>query len=180
MKKILILLLTLFITKGIAQVVLSTDTLEWRISKPITWDEFKATSLEGASATGELFCYNYANYIRKNAFSEVRYIVIALVDRTKSWVPPAAKTKKALVYFQTMFDLYEVHARRLRKDLSTIGEVNDVGTIFQTKYGESLAAINADRELFKSETKLGSDAKQLKKWKAKIAKELIDLEEFKK
>ena len=43
-----------------------------------------------------------------------------------------------------------------------------------------MAAVNADRELYKSETKLGSDAKQLKKWKVKIAKELKELEAYKR
>jgi hypothetical protein len=86
MKYILTGLLLIFLNATNGQTVVSNDTLHWNPNRPLTWDDFKGEPLEGVGLKGEVFCMNAANFGRPNRFQKTKFEVVAIFDRTKSWV----------------------------------------------------------------------------------------------
>lgn len=179
MKKILILYFIISTVTNYSQTKISNDTLHWNSIRPLTWADFKGEVIEGIGLNGEIFCINMAAFEKKNVFSKTQYIVTAILDRSKSWINSKLKTNNSLTYFQTTFDIYEVHARMLRKEFSIIDFGSNPNSVFQEKYNASITKLMDEFNLFRKETKLGSDLKELKRWKLNVETKLKDLDNYK-
>ena len=86
-----------------------------------------------------------------------------------------------LLYDQTIFDIHEVYARRLRKTfLETDFGLND----FKEKYQIMTEKNNNDLlnriEEFKRESNFGQNKKSVMQWTIKIKYELQELNQYKK
>src|SRR3990172_12889387 len=92
------------------------DTLHWKSGKPLGWEDFKGKPKPGMS--GEAFCMLEAMYEKPNPLRKTKFKIAAVWDKKKSWIAPASKTADELLYYQVLFNIYEVHARKLRKELS--------------------------------------------------------------
>jgi len=176
MKYILTGLLLAMLVSAKAQ---TNDTLQWNENRPLTWDDFRGEPMEGIALNGEAFCMNQANFERPNIFQKTKFKVVAIFDRTKSWINKDFKSDIALTYFQVMFDIYEVHARSLRRDLSTSKFGADPNPQFQEKYNDSMTNLINEFNQFRKETKLGADTKALMTWKEKVNEELKALDNYK-
>lgn len=161
-----------------AQLNLPNDTLHWNGNRQLSWDDFRGEPLDYTGFQGEAFCMNLANYERPNAFTKTTYEVIAVFDRTKSWVNQKAKTDQGLKYFQVMFDLYELHARALKKELSEIDPGTDPEAVFQEKYNNSMTALTNEFNEFRKETRLGQEAEAVAEWYRKTREKLRLLENY--
>lgn len=154
------------------------DTLHWNESRRLTWADFKGEALEYTGFAGECFCMNLANFERPNFFSKTTFTVISVFDRSKSWVSPKTKNGIGLLFFQTMFDLYELHARELRKELSGTKFGADPTAVFQEKYNTSMTALTNEYNEFRKETKLGQDSDALLRWARKVKEGLNSLNDY--
>ena len=170
-----LILISLF-TNG--QTGISNDTLHWSSSRMLTWADFKGEPIEGIGLIGEAFCMNLANFEKPNMFNKTNFKVIALFDKTKSWINEKNKTEIVLRYFQVMFNIYEVHARSLRRDLSTTKFGADPNPVFQEKYNQSMTNLMNEFNQFRKETKMGLDVNSLDSWKIKVDKALKNLENY--
>lgn len=155
------------------------DTLHWNEIRKLSWDDFRGEPLDYTGFQGEAFCMNMANYECPNAFSKTTFKVTAVFDRTKSWVNLKAKTDLGLLYFQVMFDLYELNARELKKELSEANLGNDPNSIFQEKYNSSMTALTNEFNEFRKDTKLGQDSNALTDWYKKTQEKLKLLDNYK-
>ena len=155
------------------------DTLQWNENQKLSWNDFKGEPLDYTGFQGEAFCMILANYERPNIFAKTTFKVTAVFDRTKSWVNPKAKTDNGLLYFQIMFDLYELHARELKKDLSETDLGNDPNGVFQQKYNSSMTSLSNEFNEFRKETKLGQDSNALTVWYKRTQEKLILLYNYK-
>lgn len=162
-----------------AQETLSDDTLHWSESRPLSWDDFKGEVIEGVGLGGEIFCMNMANFNRPSAFHKIRFEVVALFDRQISWANEEMRTDQGLLYFQTIFNIYEVHARELRKDLAESKFGLDPNPLFQEKFNRSNSKLMQEYNAFRRETKMGTDQAAIEKWNTNIEAELQALEEYK-
>jgi hypothetical protein len=162
-----------------AQSNLVNDTLHWNENRKLSWNDFKGEPLDYTGFQGEAFCLNMANFERPHAFSKTIFKVTAVFDRTKSWFNPEARTDGGLLYFQVMFDLYELHARELRKELSETKFGKDPNAVFQEKYNNSMTALTNEYNEFRKETKLGKDSNALRDWHYKTQEKLILLDNYK-
>jgi hypothetical protein len=160
------------------QTQVSNDTLHWNGKRPLAWEDFRGEPIEGIAVSGEVFCMNLANFVRPGAFQKTRFTVVSIFDRTKSWINSAAKSELGLKYFQVMFNIYEVHARNLRKDLATSKFSGDPTQAFQAKYNLSMTNLTNEFNEFRRQTKLGSDSVALDQWKVKVDEELKALEDY--
>jgi len=180
MRFVLTFILGLFLITANGQTPVPNDTLQWRESRPLTWDDFRGEPMAGLGLMGEVFCMNLANFERPNAFQKTKFKVVAMFDRTKSWIDPDAKSEVGLTYFQVMFNIYEVHARSLRKDLATSKFGYDPTPQFQEKYNNSMTNLSNEFNQFRRETKMGTDVDSLMDWKTKVEEELRQLDEYKR
>lgn len=180
MRYILTGLLLTIGTLSFGQANVSNDTLQWRSNRLLTWDDFRGEPLEGVGLNGEAFCMNMANFEMAGMFQKTKFKVAAIFDRTKSWITVEHKSDVGLTYFQVMFNIYEVHARSLRRDLSTTKFGSDPTPVFQEKYNQSMTNLSNEFNQFRRETKLGRDEDSLTRWKVKVDEELKLLDEYKK
>jgi len=155
------------------------DTLHWNENRTLSWDDFKGEPLDYTGFQGEAFCMNVANFERRHAFSKTTFTVTAVFDRTKSWFNPEARTDIGLLYFQVMFDLYELHARKLRKELSETKFGKDPNPVFQEKYNNSMTALTNEYNEFRKDTKLGKDSNAVRDWYDKTRGNLRLLDAYK-
>lgn len=155
------------------------DTLHWNEHKSLEWADFKGETMDGIGFNGEVFCFISANFERPENSKKTKFTVIAIFDKTKSWISRETKTKSGLIYFQVLFNIYEVHARMLRKELEKSETESDINAVFQEKYNTSMTNLTDEFNLFRKETKLGKDKKILLKWKKKVEDELKSLDAYK-
>jgi hypothetical protein len=162
-----------------AQSNLQDDTLHWNENRKLSWNDFRGEPLEYTGFQGEAFCMNMAKFERPNAFSKTTFNVTAVFYKSKSWVNPKAKTEPGLAFFQVMFDLYELHARELRKELSETNLGNDPNAIFQEKYNNSMTALLNEYNEFRKDTKMGQDSNSVTVWYKKTQEKLKLLDNYK-
>ncbi len=171
----------LFILISISSIAFSQikpgDTLHWRESKPLSWDDFKAKPKK--EMTGEAFCMLEANYEKPNPLRKTKFKIFAVWYKSKSSIAPSAKTEDELHYYQVLFDIYEAHARKLRKDFSETKFGLNPEKEFRDKYNDEVEKITDETNDYRDETKEGADAAAVKKWETKEKEELKQLEKFK-
>jgi hypothetical protein len=161
-----------------AQTDLSEDTLHWHSSRPLNWDDFNGEVIEDIGRSGEAICMNLASFKKPNLFQKTKFEVLAIFDRKQSWVVDEMKNNDGLTYFQIMFNIYEVHARKLRKDLSETKFGLDPNSIFQEKYHHSMSELMNDFNAFRRETKMGQEEEAVSRWKVKVEEELESLKQY--
>lgn len=155
---------------------LSSDTLHWKANRLLTWDDFKGKPVEGIGFFGEALCQNAANFQKLTGFSKTQTYVHAVFDRRNSWIDPAKKSDQGLLYFQVMFNLFEAHARELRKALQETKLGFNPTRKFEELHGISMSKLADEYSLFRQETKAGSDPVALERWNSKISERLNSLQ----
>lgn len=156
-----------------------SDTLHWNSNRPLTWGDFLGQPKNISGMKGEAFCMAYAKYAKPNPLKKTKFKVYAIWDRKKSWVLPASKTKEDLQYYQVLYNLYELNARRLRKELSETKFGINPDQVFQEKYNASNAKLIDETDSYKEETEAGTNEDAVKKWDEKVKTELKELEQHK-
>ena len=156
----------------------ANDTMHWRASKPLSWGDFKGKPKKINGMRGEAFCMNYSKYEKPNPLKKTKYKVFAIWDKSKSWIDPNSKTTEELLYYQTLFNIYEVNARKLRKEFSETKFGINPDAVFEEKYNASNAALIDECDQYKEETQAGTSEEAVKKWDAKIKAELKELQQY--
>lgn len=95
-----------------------------------------------------------------------------------SWI---RKTKDSLNHEQLHFDITELFARKLRKEIYTLitNKVHD-DTLFNTLFNEILTKLKNYQNLYDKQTAFSKNINKQKEWELRIANELISLENFDK
>ena len=105
-------------------------TIHWNESDPLSWHDFKghAKNWTGVSAlTASAIEYSYDCYKNK-----IDIDVTAIFIKEQSWVKNDAATDYILAHEQLHFDITEIHARKLRRELSKqVKDCNDTWKIEQ-------------------------------------------------
>ena len=188
MNKLWFLLLSLFLIQcsagklsGTHQTYSQDDYLYWSDSRKLTWDDFKGVP-QGSSNdyTTQLFM-SIPSSIDKTPVTAPALTSVCIFDKRKSWVNKNIVSDTLLLYCQTIFDIHEVYARKLRKTfLETDFGLND----FKEKYQDMTAKNNNDLlnrvEEFRRESFFGEKRKVVLKWSSQIKNELLELNQFKK
>ena len=170
-------LLLLFPTLVFPQSKNSNDTMHWQANKPLSWEDFKGKPKSGMS--GEAFCILDAKYEKPNPLKKTKFKIAAVWDRKKSWIAPASKTADELLYYQVLFNIYEVHARKLRKELSETKFGLNPEEEFREKYNTAAENITEETNDYRDETNEGVGVSSVNKWNDKIKEELKLLDNFK-
>ncbi len=178
MKYALILLFVPFFSLAQGQVKVSNDTLHWRADRPLQWSDFKGQPQEGAAFEGRILCLNLGGFQRKSAHHYTVFETVAVFDRLNSWMPEKNRTESDLKYFQVMFDIYELHSRKMREAYALSRTAKDPDAEFKEKYSHSANDRSTDINMFRMQTKLGTDTVALEKWHEKILAQLNALEAY--
>ena len=93
-------------------------------------------------------------------------------------MPQKDRTDLGLSYFQVMFNIYELHSRKMKKEYALSRSAKDPDAAFKEKYSNSGIDRSADLNQFKKETKMGLDSTALAAWRLKVDEELKALEYY--
>jgi hypothetical protein len=188
MKKLSFLLLSLFLIQCSAgklaethQTYSQNDYLYWSDTRKLSWDDFKGVPAGSSDYNSNELYMSIPSSVDKNLFGAPTLTSLCVFDKRHSWVNKNVANDELLLYDQTLFDIHEVYARRLRKTfLETAFGLND----FKEKYQDMTEKNNNDLlnriEEFKRGSNLGQNKKSLLEWVANIKNELQDLNQFKK
>lgn len=156
--------------------------IEWTANRKLTWEDFKGVpkSISNSNVAAQTYCgFGFqTNYV--TVLTKAKIFVATTFTCNLSWVRPDQKDRADILeHEQGHFDLCEVYARHLRKQLQekklTVFNLNtDANIIFKNVY-----ALYLDRqELYEKETNYGLDKEQQTEWRRKINNELSELSSF--
>jgi hypothetical protein len=111
MVKILLLSLLFYPAAGGSQ----SHLIEWKADRKLSWADFQGAPVSGtdnAALTSSNINFNFG--YGSNGF---RYSISCRFDKSRSWV--RVKNDHILAHEQAHFDIAELHARKLKKALSS-------------------------------------------------------------
>ena len=148
-----------------------SDERQWEEGK-LTWDDFKGEPFTSSTKASELnYQLSYSTTKKRIgdttlfAFQTKNYI-----NPNISWVKNAYKSDELLRYNQVIFNILELHRRRLQSQLHRIYNLNWAEEKLRTQYQNC----NYEIKQFQNDTQLGTDESALEYWDQRIAQELKD------
>lgn len=148
--------------------------IDWS-AKRLEWDDFKATPIKNTdaaalTATHLGFSYSYTN-------NKVTYDIICRFDKTKSW--GLVKTDWILRHEQGHFDIAEIFARKLKKDIS---EYQFSKRTFRKDLDSIYTKVIKEKESFQlaydTETDYSRNKNKQQEWLKKIEQVLEQTENY--
>lgn len=155
---------------------LSDDTIHWSNYHKLSWDDFRGEPIEINGFSGQGLMMILSDYKKYSLFTSTRTGVETVFDRKNSWVSSKGKTDKMLKYFQVMFDIYELYARKLKTEYKSTQFGVDPYKVFREKYNAALTALSDRNKLYMKETQMGQNYKEVLKWEKQIGLELKEFE----
>jgi len=153
------------------------DKIQWSADYRLKWQDFQGKpdyNYEGDALTssGILYESSYDNENKKFHFN-----VICYFEKKKSWVKKDKNTDYLLNHEQVHFDITEVFARRLKKELgertfTTANVKREVSAI----YNRIMKEWTAEENLYDKETKHSKIKEKQKEWNLKVANQLEETE----
>lgn len=150
------------------------DTLlDWNSSRRLTWEDFKAQP-DGSSVNAALTSTNI-NIDFSYSNRDFKYKLRCSFDPNKSW--GRVKTEYILGHEQAHFDIAEIHARILNKELKKYkfnqrSASKDIGEI----YNKVMQMHHDMQEKYDDETNYSRNEKRQIEWREFIDKYLTDLQ----
>src|SRR5699024_1273505 len=161
LRKILIVILFILVPSVFAQ-----DTIYWNKQRPLSWGDFQGTpdmsKIKSAQATtGVALEFQFREDLENNTW-EYKYKVNSYFLPALSWYKPNDINYYLLEHEHTHFNISELYARKLNKELSELFADDTMGyaakkiynrmqkehALLQNKYDvESKHSLNIDREL---------------------------------
>ncbi len=155
----------------------TADKLTWSESRPLTWDDFKGNpvtsnthhALTAANLAVDAGCAN----------GKITFDVKCVFLPEESW----SKNKNSvalLKHEQLHFDLTEVHARQLRKNLRALdSNCNNLKQNLTTVVSAAFKEWKAEQNKFDEDSNHGLNKEQATIWESNISQRLTDLQAFK-
>jgi uncharacterized protein DUF922 len=175
MRAILKIIIAVFLFSPLFTLAQSEQFIEWSPIKRLTWDDYLArpsSTSDAAAITSTALGVEY--HLRNNSLT---YTITCRFSKTTSW--GRHKTEYILQHEQGHFDITELFARKLAKELKAY-------KFNPRKYQEEVSKIYKkvmdEKEQYQNkydkETDFSRNKQQQVEWLEKIRDELDDLDEF--
>jgi hypothetical protein len=157
--------------------VVVSEQLPWSPQRRLSWEDFKAVpdslnkhhAVTSANLAVDVTCLD----------NKFRYTVRCVFLPTESW-SKNKRSEKLLHHEQLHFDLTEVHARLLRRELFLLGTTcSKAKSNIKETVSSAFAAWKTDQQVFDKASDHGLNQEETKLWATAITKRLSLLEEFK-
>lgn len=165
---------------AICQTTQSEDVLPWSSTRKLQVEDFSIKVRDSLTAPSfAQFHIDYKltgfDFMSKNFNKKVRHYMI----KSASWIDTTANVAQLLQYEQTLFDLSEIYARQLRKEIKANRKKIGFGMKFIDELSNKILTDFSKRRIaYDTETRNGRDAIPQKQWEVQIQKELEALKEF--
>lgn len=151
------------------------DHVSWSVNRRLSWEDFKGLPDENNphhALTAANLAVN-ANCKNQGFTYEVKCVFLP----TESW-SKNKKSQKLLEHEQLHFDLTEVHARLLRKELQHLNCANLKEKLNGT-VSSAFTKWKAEQDAFDAASKHGLNAEEERLWASNVARRLQALEAYK-
>lgn len=159
----------------------TSEKIIWSENQKLTWEDFRGkpvSSLGFVASTHTGINFDYSFSIEEREVN-VEYSVENFFIPEKSWFIPGKVSQNVLNHEQTHFDISELHARILRKRMSSRKFSKKVKTEIETIYIQVEAQRKAMQKKFDVETEHSQNIEKEKLWEQRIAKQLAEYESWK-
>ena len=151
------------------------DQVTWSVDRRLSWEDFKGIP-DDSNPHHALTAANLA--VNANCKSQgFTYQVNCVFLSNESWTKNK-KSEQLLEHEQLHFDLTEVHARLLRRDLQRLNCANLKEKLNST-VSSAFTRWKAEQNRFDAASKHGLNAREEQVWAANVAKRLQALEAYK-
>ena len=158
------------------------DSILWNENEKLSWNDFKGTpisTINAAALTASGLTFDFSAKTSQSKLIEFKAIVEARFYPDKSWYQKKYVNSVVLAHEQLHFDITELHARKLRKQ---IAEAN-----FTLKIKREISIIHnsVNKQLREMQNKYDHDSDYSRsivtqqKWQAFVYSELDKLSEYK-
>lgn len=156
------------------------DVIFWNDTTKLRWEDFRGTPIYNNNQSCEILVQMPSYMVKGNLFLPVNTTVECFFDKKRSWVNQKLTSKYTLLYTQTMFDIYELFARKLRKKLA---EAN-YGIVDLYGMFTSLVSVNNDELMeeikkYRTATSSGQNESAIIFWSNATAEQLKIFEKYK-
>ncbi len=154
------------------------DIIVWQEGKLLTWDDFKGKPAKRFSAASTHYD-TFKTTEEKGNKTEV--VVRAIFYTNKSWKKVSWINDEVLEHEQKHFDIVELFARKLRKEIQARKYLNyeNVKAITDTLYDKMDKEMDLFQDKYDDETDASMDGDQQRKWNKKIMDEIQSLSAYK-
>ena len=155
--------------------VIASDEISWKASRRLTWDDFKAKAddkdpLHALTATN-------IDMKAKCEDGELKVKVESVFSTKESW-SKNKKSDRLLFHEQLHFDITEIYARRLYKELTSLKNACNNSALLNKTTDRVFEEWKHQEDLYDKETNHGLDLEKMKLWAEKVNAELKSLEAY--
>jgi len=154
---------------------IATEEIVWKTTRRLTWDDFKAK----ADQMDPLHALTATNIDMKAKCEngELKVKVESVFSPKESW-SKNKDSEKLLFHEQLHFDITEIYARRLRRELSTLKGACDNPELINKVTDRIFEEWKKQEDIYDQETNHGLEPEKMKTWTSKVAGELQMLETY--
>ncbi|WGF91406.1 DUF922 domain-containing protein [Aequorivita marisscotiae] len=157
------------------------EKIFWREHQKLTWEDFRGKPIASASfvaSTNTGISFEYSYTIKNNAVN-VTYTIASFFTPESSWFIPEKVNKYILQHEQAHFDISELHARMLRKNLEGKKFSKKIKSEIESIYRQVEQKRRAMQTKFDAETDHSRNADKEAFWQKYIAQQLAAYESWK-
>ena len=178
MRFIALIFLVLFSQSSLSQN--KDEKIQWSEARPLNWEDFMAQPDESVSYsanTNSGISYTW-NYSTASGEPVLEHEVFSNFYPNRSWVKEIKEKEYLLAHEQLHFDISELHARKLRREL----ENYEIGRTIRLDLKRIYNRIEAERSRmqnrFDKETSHSKNREAEMRWREFIASELEKLKKY--
>ncbi|AFL79575.1 hypothetical protein Aeqsu_0043 [Aequorivita sublithincola DSM 14238] len=158
-----------------------SEKIIWNENQKLSWEDFRgkpnaSASFVATTNSGISFHYSYST---KNGVTDVEYSVESFFTPEGSWYIPNRVNPHILKHEQAHFDISELHARMLRKNIAGKKFTKNVKPVIEAIYQKVEQNRRAMQTKFDAETDHSRNEAKEAFWQTYIAQQLADYESWK-
>ncbi len=150
------------------------ETIEWTPESKLTWKDFKVkapSNVRAAATTASGISYEFSTRFEGGEMM-VDYSVHTFFYPTKSWYKPKICNDLTLVHEQLHFDISELFARKMGRQMDSTVFTNNVKVEVKKIYKKILNELSDYQNLYDNQTNFSHDKEQQLLWNKKIREAL--------
>jgi len=151
-----------------------SDAIQWNAHRKISWQDFRGKPFKtawAAATTASGIGYSYTGEERADGY-ELHFKVGAYFYPNKSWYQPKLCNERVLEHEQLHFDISELCARKLRRELETTRFSKNAKAEIEAIYNRVLLELSKLQSRYDHETNYSRDSKRQAFWSQKIRRAL--------
>ena len=143
----------------------------WNKDYSLQWKDFKGPVKENAGYDA------MTAYAVESGKENGKYGIFCYFDRSKSWRVKKKETELLLKHEQYHFNLAEVYARKIRKQIIEMNLLKDPKQLDKV-FKDNLKQLEIDQKAYDKETNHSKVPETQTKWENDIDKQLLELNKF--